>query len=60
MDTIAAPGRFHPNPSRFTAYVGPGCSGGRERDSLAAGYHPSRGRGRKGSVPEATIWGAYL
>lgn len=24
MDSIAAPGRFHPNHSRFTAFLGPG------------------------------------
>ena len=48
MDAIAAPGRFHPNPSRFTAHLGPGCSGGRERDSLVTGYHPGHGKGRGG------------
>ena len=53
MDATAAPGRFHPNPSRFIAHLGPGCSGGRERDSLAAGCQPSHGRGSKGSLAEA-------
>ena len=60
MDAIAAPGRFRPNPSRFTAHLGPGCSGGRERDSLVTGHHPGHGKGRTRSVLEAISWGAYL
>lgn len=35
---MAAPGRFHPIPSRFTAHLGPGGSGGsggRERDHIS-------------------------